>query len=159
MCFFICSCNKSESNNKTLRSTKVITIIGEFKGWACGGLTPQIIPIEKFDDVNIEKLQYGFEFWIPKGVIAPDQVDELRVAGNKFKIRGNYYYTIENGNKYLAPRFDLLEWRPLPPTKRWEQDSGKAVSLSVKEYNDHAVSAKGNPQLFIIAGKYDSGCL
>ncbi len=139
LCFFICSCNKSESNKKTIRSTKVITVIGEYKGWACGELTPQIIPIEKLGDVNIEKLQYGFEFWVPKDVTAPDQVDVLHVPGNKFKIKGNYYYTIENGNKHLAPRFDLIEWQPLPHAKRWEQDSGEAVLLSVKEYASYTL--------------------
>ena len=75
------------------------------------------------------------------------------------EFKGNYYYTSKNGNKYLAPRFDLLEWQLLSPAKRWQHGSGKPVLLSAKDYIDFTVLAKEEPQTFIIAGKYDSGCL
>jgi hypothetical protein len=151
----ISGCTQSDEK-QILRNDSIVNVVGEYKGWACGDFTPQIMPIEGLEPgLNIENVKYGFEFWIPSDIPAPDHIDALRVPGNKFSLKGYYFYTVKNGVKFLEPKFDLLEWRPLPQAMRWQKSGTQRTSLSPNEY---ANTSKQSPMVFKIAGKYDSGC-
>lgn len=133
--------------------------IAEYRGYACGEFTPELMPVEGFDaTVDLSEIELGLVFYVPPGLIAPDQLSEVGVPGNRFLIRGHFYYHERSGRKLVVPRFDLLGWQPLPPFRRWEENGSRSlVEDPQKEYI--RFQGEGSPEeiAFQVAGNY-SGC-
>jgi hypothetical protein len=113
------------------------------------------MPIEDISNISKEKLEYGFKFYTVNGLKTPDNKYEICVPGNVFKITGYFYYTIENGKKYLYPRFDLISWHPIVPFYIWGEN---AKMIKLKDYFKYEYKSKQpiDNSKFIKARKYDS---
>ncbi len=146
-----------------IRSDHEVTVIGRYMGWACGGFTPDIRPIDAtLDMIPIREQFSGFAFHVPPGLLAPDQIDELGVPGNEFLVRGFYYYAIIDGKNVLQNRFDLTAWRPISPYHRWKGKSGDAHKEIVEngaQYQRYWNYVKPENAVFTVAQTYDYDCL
>lgn len=141
------------------RSEEVVAWVAEYEGWACGDFTPELMPVGGFDSaVDLSEIELGLNFYVPPGLTAPDQLEEVGVPGNRFLIRGYFYYHERSGRKTVVPRFDLLGWEPVPPFERWEEDGGrKLVENPRQEYGRFNGGGASEGIAFEIAGKY-AGC-
>lgn len=136
-----------------------IAWVAEYMGYACGEFTPELMPVDVSNaNVDLSKLKYGLMFYVPPGFTAPDQLSEVGVPGNRFLIRGHYYYHERSGRKLVVPRFDLLGWQPLPPFRRWEENGSRSVVENPQEeYSQFESQGSSKGTSFQIAGNY-SGC-
>lgn len=150
----ILSCNSKSKGTEIFRSESKVSIEAKYMGWACGALTPQVMPIDDIFDISKEKLEYGFTFYTVDGLKTPDNVDDIGVPHNVFKITGYFYYTIENGKKYLHPRFDLISWHPVVPFNIWGENATKIESRDYTKYEYKTKEPVDNGE-FIKARKYD----
>jgi len=138
------------------RSAEVVAWVAEYKGWSCGDLTAQIMPVgDVGDSVDLSGLDLGLVFYVPSGLPSPDRLEEVAVPGNRFLIRGHYYYRQVEGRKVVAPRFDLIGWVPLPPFRRWD-DGPPAVPVDDPEQTYARFDRRDSPpvEAFQIAGTY-----
>lgn len=138
------------------RSEEQVVWTAEHKGWACGDLTAQIMPMGDVEDsVDLSGLDLGLVFYVPPGLPSPDRLEEVAVPGNRFLIRGHYYYRQDEGRKVVAPRFDLIGWVPLPPFRRWD-DGPPAVPVDDPEQTYARFDRRDSPpvEAFQIAGTY-----
>lgn len=141
------------------RNEEVVTWIAEYKGWACGDFTPELMPVDGFDStVDFSGIELGLVFYVPPGLTAPDQLEEVGVPGNRFLIRGNFYYHQRSGRRLIVPRFDLLGWEPVPPFERWAEDGSRTmVENPRQEYSRFEGHGSSRVLSFEVAGKY-AGC-
>lgn len=141
-----------------VRSTDPITLIGQYKGWACGGLTSQIMPIEMDDTLlSICNISFGFEFYTSSIIKSPDNISDICVPGNEYVLKGYYYYWLKDGKKILTERFDLVVWKLVVPYSVW-------INLGEREDKDIPYDKYWNKvevfvDKFSKARKYDNGCL
>ncbi len=150
----ILSCNSRTKAKEIYRGESKVSIEAKYIGWACGGLTPQVMPANDISGISKEKLEYGFTFYTVDGLEAPDNVDDIGVPHNVFKITGYFYYTVENGKKYLHPRFDLISWHPIAPFNTWDENARKIESRDYKKYEYKTKEPVKNSE-FTKARKYD----
>jgi hypothetical protein len=148
------SCNSKSKGTEIFRSVSKVSIEAKYMGWACGALTPQVMPNDNIYDISKEKLEYGFTFYTMGGLKTPDNVDDIGVPHNVFKITGYFYYTIENGKKYLHPRFDLISWHPIVPFNIWGENATKFESRDSTKY-EYKTKEPLDAGKFIKARKYD----
>lgn len=145
--------------NEPIRSAHEVTLVGRYMGWACGGFTPDIRPIDAaIDSIPVHEQFSGFAFYVPPDFFAPDQIDELGVPGNEFVMRGFYYYVIIDGEKKLHNRFDLIAWRLVAPFERWNADGRREKLVEDLDYSEYWKSSGTHKDKFIIAQTYDYDC-
>jgi len=131
----IVSCKGKSQKSELYRGESEVSIEAKYMGWACGNFTPQIMPIDNIDDTIKDKIEYGLTFYTNAGLEPPDSISEIGVPHNAFKITGFYYYTIEEGKKYLHPRFDLISWYPIAPFNIWTENATKIESNNSEKYH------------------------
>ncbi len=135
------------------RASAPTTIEVEYVGWACGDFSPQLRPTDP--SLPVPASLSGLVIYCPKGVEAPDQIDELRVPGNRFLITG---YAYHHSDGTMAARFDLLHWTPLgavsPLTQHKHSDPAAPSPTGTKPWKQGPAPATPN-QVFAIAGRYD----
>ncbi len=147
-------CNKT-IDREIIRGNSIVTLKTKYIAWACGSNTPNVMPLSEIGpDIINEKIEYGFTFYVPSGLISPDNIDDLGVSGNVFVIRGFYYYSIIDNKKYLHPRFDLISWRPNAPFKIWDKRGSLIIKTNIDEYIFESNSNE-EPEKFVKARKYD----
>jgi len=141
------------------RSQEVVAWVAEYKGWACGDFTPQLMPVGGFDStVDLSDVELGLIFYVPPGLTAPDQLEEVGVPGNRFLIRGHFYYHQRSGRKLVVPRFDLLGWEPEPPFERWEEGGSRTLVENPRQkYSRFEGFSSSERASFKVAVKY-AGC-
>ena len=150
----ILSCNSKSKSAEIYRGDSKVSIEAKYMGWACGSLTPQVMPVDDFSGISKEKLEYGFTFYTVDGLETPDKVEDICVPHNIFKITGYFYYTVENGKKYLHPRFDLISWHPIAPFNKCGANAKKIESRDHKRY-EYKTKEPVNDRDFTKARKYD----
>lgn len=127
----------------------------EYKGWACGDFTPQLMPIGGVEDgLDLSEVELGLEFYVPPELSAPDQIEEIRVPGNLFLIRGHFYYREDHGEKIVQPRFDLLGWEPVAPLRRWDDGGAVEVENRLETFGQSVEASSVEPGALVPAGKY-----
>jgi len=138
-----------------LRSEEV-TWVAEYNAWACGDFTARLLPVDVADSqIDLSRLGLGLDFYVPLGLTAPDQLEEVGVQGNRFLIRGHYFYREAGGRRIVVPRFDLLGWQPVPPFQRWEDREARLVDDPGRIYSRFQGSpVEPEEMTFQIAGKY-----
>ena len=144
-----------------IRSDHEVEVVGSYMGWACGGFTPDIRPIDStIETIPVRKEFSGLAFHVPPGLLAPDQIDALGVPGNKFLVQGFYYYALVKGKKVLHNRFDLTAWQMLAPYERWTGGSPPKETIyrtrSLRSYWWEYLKPYGS--FFRAADKYDYDC-
>jgi hypothetical protein len=114
------------------------------------------MPVDGFDSsVDLSDVELGLILYVPRGLTAPDQLAEVRVPGNRFLIRGHFYYHERSGRKLVEPRFDLVGWEPVPPFERWEEDgSRRRVEDPRRAYSRFKAQGSSEGVAFEGAGKY-----
>ncbi|MCP3889232.1 MAG: hypothetical protein GY702_10215, partial [Desulfobulbaceae bacterium] len=136
------------------RGESEVSIEAKYMGWACGDLAPQVMPVDDISGISKERLEYGFTFYTVDGLKTPDNVDDIGVPHNVFKITGYFYYTVENGKKYLHPRFDLISWHPIAPFNIWGANAKKMESRDFLVY-EYKTKKPVNDSEFTKDRKYD----
>ena len=141
------------------RSIRPVEWRVEYMGYACGDFSAQLRPIAGLaPDFTLDGFRGGLVIYVPPHLDSPDQIDELRVPGNFFKIRGFSYSHLdpETGLRIVNPRFDLLSWSTEEPLSIFRDD---AVTPAGPTDSFHAESSAValDPSEFQAAGKY-SGC-
>jgi len=128
-------------------------------GYACGDFSPQVRPVEGFDlSIDINRLEMGLVFYVPPNLEAPDQVEEIGVPGNRFLLRGYYYYEEIHGKRLLKDRFDLLGWKPMVPFERWKSGGETEILPELNsKYDRYENPVPNSSEEFRVARKY-SGC-
>ena len=148
----------SDEDN-VVRSDDELILVGKYMGYACGDFTPQILPITGFPiDLELDQFGAGLIFYVPKGIMSPDQIDNIRVPGNRFELRGYYYYHVTDGHKKLYPRFDLTAWRPIFPLQSWSSEGDIETLQSSNDFNQFWEKQKDESFEFSPAGKYIMEC-
>jgi hypothetical protein len=154
------ACDREEPVPPSRSAEEVVWIV-EYMAYACGPFSPQLRPVGGMDQsLDLEGLETGLMMYVANDLIPPDQIDELRVPGNRFQIRG-YYYSSENGHgASVAPRFDLCGWRPVPPFSVWTNGEPKQLSSleGFDEWDQLTSRDCGPAERFTIAAKY-ADCL
>jgi hypothetical protein len=146
------------NENEEIRSKHEVSLIGKYMGYACGDLTPQITPVKDIPPLlSTERLGLGFSFHVPINFNSPDQIDELRVPGNLFEIKGYYYYTTGK-EKYLYHKFDLISWRPIVPFKIWTNQGEIEIVHDSSAYDKYWNTSFDQGIKFKAAGKYIIEC-
>ncbi len=153
MLFWGCSVD-SKKTIPTKRSQNIVTFRAKYHSWACGENTPRILPVnEIYPNISNKALEYGFVFYVPENLKAPDTIEAIEVQGNLFEISGYFYYTEEDGQKSLQPRFDLVKWKALKPFYFWSIHGEKKEVVSSKYYTLQ-VGTNSKPKKFSLARKY-----
>ncbi len=148
-------CREADST-VIIRGDKELVLVAEYVGWACGGDVPQIIPLDDQPGISgPREIEFGFVFFVPQGLPAPDQVWEVCLPGNRFKIRGYPYFKVADQERVMVPRFDLVSWDLLLPAERVDE-TGTGIQELISSDGYHFISECGAcPQTaFTIAGRY-----
>ncbi len=148
----------SIDSNETIppqRSQDIVTFTAKYHSWACGENTPRILPVsEIYPKMSNKLLEYGFVFYVPENLKAPDTIETIEVQDNLFELSGYFYYTEEDGQKFLHPRFDLVNWKALKPFHIWSA-KGEMVEVSSSSFFNLQFGTNSQPNNFSIARKYD----
>jgi len=160
------ACDNSYQGQLVHRAEQPVTFLCQYMAYACGDYCPQIKPTASpIDTLDCSFLETGFMFRVPEGLSAPDQIDQLCVAGNRFEVVGHFYFVEIDGTKYLHPDFDLIAWRPLLPYRIWrfdlENEVGPAPQGTVTQWVTKpegwriSPTKPEDPTSFRFTGKYD----